>query len=510
MSDFYEKLNARGIILPDTSTIQAQVEEEFRIVYGADIDLSPETPQGRHVALITTERSAVLGINAANANQINLDYCTGLFLDAMGAFFSVTRIGASSTRVLATVTGISGTVITANSLAKTDDGDKFYAENDITIPSGGSITGYFLSVEDGPIPCDTGTLTTIVSATAGWDSISNPAPATIGRNSELDVIYRARIKNSRYSGRGFLEDIKTGLESVEDLLSSFVYDNGESTPVVYDGITIDGNSIVAVVDGGTNADVAQAIFEEKDAGCGYTAIDGEAVLTFSDVGNDGETVTVAGVVYTLKATMGAAYDVQIGGSANATATSLSHAINLTGTPGTDYYAGTEINPRATSSVTGSGEVTIEGGIYGQTLVETDSTEASAVINDIPQSVTQNVIDGAYGASYPVTFNRPEEKHVEIEITVKNQAYSGEDLEQEVKDAILLWSVGAIDGIDGLKIGFDASPFEIGAAVSDQIPSIYVKLCEIAFLGGSPAPAELEIISSEVGRVEEANITVTVE
>ena len=401
MADFYDKINANGIILTDTSGIQAGVEAEFRVAFGADIDLSPETPQGRLVALITTERAGVININAANANQINLDYCTGLFLDAVGAFFTVQRIGATSTRVLATVTGVSGAVIPANSLVRTDDNDKYYAENDITIPSGGSITSYFLSSEDGPIPCDTGTLTTIVSATSGWDSISNPAPATIGRNSEADVIFRARIKNSRYSGRGFLQDIKTGIESVDDILSSFVYDNGLSTTVVYDGITIDGHSIVAVVDGGADVDVAQAIFDQKDAGCGYTTI-------------------------------------------------------------------------------------------------------------ATQDVTQNITDGAYGVSYPVTFNRPDEKQIEVEITVKNQEYSGEDLEQEVIEAILLWSIGGVDGVDGMRIGFDVSPFEIAAAVSASIPSIYVKVCKIDISGGTPVASEIEITSSEVGRVIESNITVTVE
>lgn len=509
MADFYTYLSAQGIILPDTSTIQSDVEAEFRLALGTDVDLSPETPQGRLVSLITKERTSVLTINAANANQINLDYCTGLFLDAVGSFFGVPRIGESSTRVLATVTGIFGTVIVSGSIAKTEAGDKFYAENDITIPSGGSITGYFLSVDNGAIPCDTNTLTTIVSSTVGWDSINNPAIAAIGRESEPDVLYRARVKNSRYSGRGFLEDVKTGLESIGDLLSSFVYDNGESFPVVYDGITIAGHSIVAVVDGGTDADVAQAIFEEKDAGCGYTQIDGTSIITFSDVGNDAETVTIAGVVYTLKATMAAAYDVQIGASANATATSLSHAINLTGTVGVDYFAGTLANPNATSSITGTGEATVVGGTYAQTLAETDSTEASVVESAIPQKITQSVVDGAYGVSYPVTFNRPEEEQIDVEITVRADDYSGEDLEQEVKDAIVLWSLGGIDAVDGLKIGSNVSPFEIASAVSILIPSIYVKLCEIALHGDSVDAAEVEITSSQVARIDPANITVTI-
>ena len=117
--NFYTQLTDQGIIQPDTSSILSGVETDFQTAFGADIDLSPETPQGRLAELFAIERAGVLGINAANASQINLDFATGLFLDAIGSNFNVPRIGATSTRVLATVTGTAGTVITAGSLAKT-------------------------------------------------------------------------------------------------------------------------------------------------------------------------------------------------------------------------------------------------------------------------------------------------------------------------------------------------------------------------------------------------------
>ena len=64
-------------------------------------------------------------------------------------------------------------------------------------------------------------------------------------------------------------------------------------------------------------------------------------------------------------------------------------------------------------------------------------------------------------------------------------------------------------MDGLKIGQNVSPFEIAAAVSDVIPSIYVKSVKICEHEGTPAANELSCTVAEIYSVVEANITVNV-
>lgn len=72
---------------------------------------------------------------------------------------------------------------------------------------------------------------------------------------------------------------------------------------------------------------------------------GETVLTSNttDVGNT-ETVTIDATVYRFMDTMAQAYDIQRGVSAADSLDNLKAAINLTGTPGTEYYAGTAAHP----------------------------------------------------------------------------------------------------------------------------------------------------------------------
>lgn len=128
-----------------------------------------------------------------------------------------------------------------------------------------------------------------------------------------------------------------------------------------------------------------------------------------------------------------------------------------------------------------------------------------------QEVVQNVVDGAFGVSYPVKFNRPEYLDIDIEITIRINNYAGTpyELKEEVKQSILSWSAGQVQDVDGLKIGQNVSPYEIGSAVSDLIPSIYVKKCLVCLHGGTPATEELYCTIAQKYTVAYANIDVEV-
>ena len=59
---------------------------------------------------------------------------------------------------------------------------------------------------------------------------------------------------------------------------------------------------------------------------------------------DGKIVTIGTTVYRYKTVLAQAYDVAIGASAAAALDNLKAAINATGTPGTEYFAGTLVHP----------------------------------------------------------------------------------------------------------------------------------------------------------------------
>lgn len=270
MADLYEYKTDTGVIVPDTADIKAGVESEYKAALGADLDLNPSTPQGRLIAAETDARAAVLRFCALMANQINPDIASGTFLDAVGALSGIERIKAYGTKVSATLGGVPGSVIPAGSQAKTEAGDIFYLENDVTVGESGTVSGNFVSQETGPVPCPAGSLEQIVSPVSGWETITNAVAGTLGADMESDVNLRARRKASLYQGSGYINSMYRALYYVPNLKSAYIYENKTANSETTDGITIPGHSLYIVADGGTDADVAQAIFNTKSAGCGLS------------------------------------------------------------------------------------------------------------------------------------------------------------------------------------------------------------------------------------------------
>lgn len=137
------------------------------------------------------------------------------------------------------------------------------------------------------------------------------------------------------------------------------------------------------------------------------------------------------------------------------------------------------------------------------------TVGTGYITSATNLVTQDVIDEAYGTVYTVKFMRPITQAIDVVITVKRQGYSGADLSNAVKDAIIQWYNGEVDGVDGVKIGKAVSPFEISAAVSDVLPDIFVTDVKVGNHGSTATATTMTFGAVHKATLDRNNITVTV-
>jgi len=110
-------------------------------------------------------------------------------------------------------------------------------------------------------------------------------------------------------------------------------------------------------------------------------------LTIAEPVTDGDEFTIDTTVYTLKTTPAAAYDIDIGADEAATKVNIVAAINASGTPGTEYFAGTLRHPtvEATTFATDDCLLTARvGGVAGDSIVIAESgqglTHASNVFD----------------------------------------------------------------------------------------------------------------------------------
>lgn len=273
----YQYINDTGLIVPDVADILTGVQGDYQTAFGADLIVTPDTPQGVLITGETLARSQVVRNNAAVANQINPNLAGGPFLDGICALTGITRLPATQSVVTATLSGVANTLIPAGSRAQTVAGDVFASASAALIGSGGSVDVQFVALEFGPIGCLAGELVDIVDDVLGWESITNSAGATVGKDEQTDESLRAYRKNTLANqGISLVQAQLSALYATTGVKSATFRENTANTTQTIDGVSMVAHSVYACVDGGTDLDVATTLFKNKSGGSpwnGGTSVD---------------------------------------------------------------------------------------------------------------------------------------------------------------------------------------------------------------------------------------------
>lgn len=263
------EFTAAGLVLPAESDILAGVQADIDSAFGGGVNASLETPQGQ---LASSESAVIADKNAQLAyvvNQLDPDYASGEFQDAIGKYYFLTRKGATATSVTVTLTGIAGTVVPALSLAQDVNGNTYANSGDVTIGAGGTVSATFNNIVTGPIPCAAGSLTQIYQAIPGWDAISNPAAGVLGQDVESRTDFEYRRKNSvALNANGSKQAIAANVFNVTGVTDVYVDENVTDVTVNRGSTNYPmlPHSLYVAVVGGADADIANAIWLRKNDG----------------------------------------------------------------------------------------------------------------------------------------------------------------------------------------------------------------------------------------------------
>jgi uncharacterized phage protein gp47/JayE len=270
----------QGPVAPSEAAILAGAQSDINSAFGGGLDPSLQTPQGQ----IATSTSAIIGnVNDTfvnMANMMNPDFATGRWQDGIGQIYFLQRKPSQPTVVPGLCTGGQGVVIPAGSLAQAVDGNIYTCIDGGEIPEGGSITFQFACNIVGPVPCPEGTLTKIFRAIPGWDSISNLVDGVLGNETETRSEFEARRKESvAKNARGTIQAIQGAVLEVAGVLDAISVQNDNSAPTSIGGVVLAGNSILVSAVGGSDQDIAKAIWSKKSPGCAYN---GNTTVTVVD------------------------------------------------------------------------------------------------------------------------------------------------------------------------------------------------------------------------------------
>lgn len=264
-------IDASGIQVQTYPDIVTEFNTDFQTIYGSDVNLDANSPDGQLVNILALAKADMLDLNVQTYNSFDLDQAVGTALDRAAQYTGIFRKGGVYTQVVIQVVASAITTLTgqdtANPFTVSDiNGNLFQLITTATLSIGtNNLT--FQAANIGFIQILANTLTVQVTPTLGVTSVNNSAvPVLNGSDQESDAAFRVRIQRSNgLLGTAAYARMLKALLQISGLTNALVYLNSSN---VTDGNNVPGHSVYIIVDGGTDADVAAAIYANLDAGCG--------------------------------------------------------------------------------------------------------------------------------------------------------------------------------------------------------------------------------------------------
>lgn len=272
------QVDANGLQVKTVTEITADLDAGLAGIYGADINVEQNSPDGQQVGIFAQAVADMLQLLVQVYNTFSVDNTFGVSLDQRVALNGIARHQGTHTlaQVLVTVDqaltliGQDALIVTPNAQVFTvadDAGNQFQLETTNVFGGAGSASLTFVAVAIGQVQTTANTITNQVTTVLGVTSVNNPTVAgdVIGLNEESDIQLKIRRALSfQLAAVGPSDALRAMLLSLPDISDAYVVEN--DTGGVVD--TVPAHSIWTIVNGGTNAEIGQAIYSKKIPGCG--------------------------------------------------------------------------------------------------------------------------------------------------------------------------------------------------------------------------------------------------
>ena len=262
-------LTPTGYVLKTQNDWYAQ-ERQLYIDIDPKWNLDPSTPDGLKLASDAEIWANLDEIGQRAYNSKDPNKAKGVDLNIICSLTGTIRSQGTPSNVELTLGGVPGTVIIAGKLVEsTVDGSQWRTDTNVTIGGGGTVSVTATCTVNGATQASIGTLTRIVSTVGGWQTVTNASVATPGTNRQNDS--SLRLERAKAVAR-------PGSNQIDNMLGEIFAVSGVRRAIVLENFTgvVDANGLPAhseapIVDGGTDADVALAIFRKKNPGCALHA-----------------------------------------------------------------------------------------------------------------------------------------------------------------------------------------------------------------------------------------------
>jgi len=256
-------VDATGFHYADYPTVLAYYQAEYRNIYGADVYLEADSQDGQWIAIQAQASYDLMSLAAATYNAFSPATSQSDALSRGVRINGIARRVATYSNADLTIVGQAGTVIT-NGQAQDLVGIKWNLPASVTIPLSGEIVVNATAETLGEIQAGAGTINKIYTPTRGWQTVNNLAAAVAGEPVENDADLRTRQSSSTaLPSLSVLDGTLGAVANVTGVTRYKAYENDQNTT---DSDGLPPHSIAIIAEGGSVADIANAIAAKKTPG----------------------------------------------------------------------------------------------------------------------------------------------------------------------------------------------------------------------------------------------------
>lgn len=278
-----------GLVVPGYNDILQLFTSGFLSIYGQNYYLGNDSAAYEMLSLVALAESDALAALQLTYNNQSPATAVGAGLSLVVLLNGLRRLAAGFSTCTVTLSGTADAVITNGVIQNSATGDLWSLPPSVTIGAGGTSDVLATAQQPGPINAGASQLTVISTPTGGWTSVTNGANTPVlGRVQEPDSALRQRQELSvELPSQTILDGTVAAVLAVSGVtrINNNPALSAQGTPSIenFTGGTDDwGNpahSVSFVVEGGTDGNVAQAIYNNRGVGPNTNGATGGTLVT---------------------------------------------------------------------------------------------------------------------------------------------------------------------------------------------------------------------------------------
>lgn len=268
-------IGVNGLITQNLSEIQTNLTEQYKNIYGNDINVEQNSPDGQLINIEAQQKKDVLDLITQIWNNLDPDYVYGLpqqtlyklnGLEIKKYTYSYCYVEITATQAL-TLQGLDDNIENADGTGYTvydKNGNRWILAETQQITTAGTYTFNFRAAELGDIMALPNTIIYMETVLRGISSVNNTANNYVtGQTGETTAQFRLRRQKSMaVPSQGFKEAVESQMLALTNVQQCKCYEND----LDYTVNDIPPHTFWVIVEGGTSQEIGQVIYANKPPG----------------------------------------------------------------------------------------------------------------------------------------------------------------------------------------------------------------------------------------------------